>query len=118
MKPTDILLTDQVAVVTGGGGGIGRAIALAYAAVGADVVIADIVPERCEETAERVRELGRRALAVPTDVMDTEQVRTMIAKADAEFGRIDILVNNAGGVSGRPFLDQSERSWWWLLEIN
>ena len=65
MKASDISLTDQVAIVTGGGGGIGRAIALAYAEAGADVVIADIVPERCEETAARVREFGRRALPRP-----------------------------------------------------
>jgi len=117
MKP-DIQLTDQVAIVTGGGGGIGRAIALAYAGVGANLVIADIVPERCEETAERVRELGGRALAIPTDVMDTDQVRNVVAKADSEFGRIDILVNNAGGVSGRPFLEQSERSWRRHIDIN
>jgi NAD(P)-dependent dehydrogenase (short-subunit alcohol dehydrogenase family) len=118
MKQPDIQLTDQVAIVTGGGGGIGRAIALACASVGADVVIADIVPERCEETAARVREMGRRALAAPTDVMDTEQIRAMVEKADAEFGRIDVLVNNAGGVTGRPFLQQSERSWRRHIEIN
>ena len=62
-----MLLTDRVAVITGGGGGIGRAIALACASVGADVVIGDIIPERCEEVAARVREAGRRSLAVPTD---------------------------------------------------
>lgn len=118
MTPTDIMLTDQVAIVTGGGGGIGRAIALALASVGADVVIADIAPERCDETATRIREMGRRALAVPTDVMDTDQVRSMVEKADSEFGRIDILVNNAGGVSGRPFLEQSERSWRRHIDIN
>ncbi|MFT4046403.1 MAG: SDR family oxidoreductase [Solimonas sp.] len=112
------LLNDQVALVTGGGGGIGRAIALALAAVGADVAIADIVPERCEETAARVRELGRRALPVPTDVMDTAQVAALVARADERFGRIDILVNNAGGVGGRPFLEQSERSWRRHIDLN
>jgi NAD(P)-dependent dehydrogenase (short-subunit alcohol dehydrogenase family) len=111
-------LSGQVAIVTGGGGGIGRAIALCYAEAGADVVIADIIPERCEEAAARVRESGRRALAVPTDVMDTDQIRTLVAKADAAFGRIDILCNNAGGVSGRPFLEQSERSWRRHIDIN
>ena len=118
MKPSEIQLTDQVAIVTGGGGGIGRAIALGYAEAGADVVVADIIPERCEETAARVRERGRRALAAPTDVMDTDQVRAMVARAEAEFGRIDILCNNAGGVSGRPFLEQSERSWRRHIDIN
>ena len=118
MKPADILLTDQVAIITGGGGGIGRAIALAYAAVGADIVIGDIVPERCEETAARVREFGRRALAVATDVTDTNQIRALIDGAAQHFGRIDILVNNAGGVSGRPFLEQSERSWRRHVDLN
>jgi NAD(P)-dependent dehydrogenase (short-subunit alcohol dehydrogenase family) len=113
-----IQLTDQVAVVTGGGGGIGRAIALAFASVGADVVIGDIVPERCEETAARVRELGRKALAVPTDVMETAQILALIERAASEFGRIDILVNNAGGVSPRSFIDQSERSWRRHIELN
>jgi NAD(P)-dependent dehydrogenase (short-subunit alcohol dehydrogenase family) len=111
-------LTDQVAIVTGGGGGIGRAIALNLAAAGADIVIADIIPERCEETAARIREMGRRALPVPTDVSDTDQIRAMVEKADHSFGRIDILVNNAGGVSPKPFLQQSERSWRRLIDLN
>ena len=118
MSRPDIQLTDQVAVVTGGGGGIGRAIALAYASVGADVVIADIVPERCEETAARVRELGRRALGLPTDVTDVNQVGALIAAADKEFGRIDILVNNAGGTSYKPFLQTAERNWRRIIDLN
>src|SRR5580704_9801024 len=118
MKQPNILLTDQVAVVTGGGGGIGRAIALAYASVGAHVVIGDIIPERCEETAARVREMGRQALAVPTDVTDTNQIRALIDTADGHFKRIDILVNNAGGVSRKPFVEQSERSWRRLIDLN
>lgn len=112
------LLTGQVAIVTGGGGGIGRAIALAYAAAGADVAIADIIPERCEEVAARVREHGRRALAAPTDVMDTAQIRALIDKTSEQFGRIDVLVNNAGGVGKRPFLEQSERSWRRVIDLN
>jgi len=118
MKPNDILLTDQVAIVTGGGGGIGRGIALEMASVGADVVVVDIIPERCEEVAARVREMGRRALAVPADVMDSDQIRALVAKADETFGRIDILVNNAGGVTARRFLEQSERSWRRHIDIN
>jgi NAD(P)-dependent dehydrogenase (short-subunit alcohol dehydrogenase family) len=118
MDASDVLLTDQVAIVTGGGGGIGRAIALAFASVGADVAIGDIDPERCEETAERIRALGRRALPVPTDVMDTDQVRALVDRTATEFGRLDILVNNAGGVSGRPFVEQSERSWRKHIDLN
>jgi NAD(P)-dependent dehydrogenase (short-subunit alcohol dehydrogenase family) len=112
------LLTDQVAIVTGGGGGIGRAIALTFAAAGADVVIADIAPERCDETAARMKEYGRRGLPVPTDVMDTDQVRAAVEAAEKTFGRVDILVNNAGGVSGRPFIEQSERSWRKHIDLN
>jgi NAD(P)-dependent dehydrogenase (short-subunit alcohol dehydrogenase family) len=118
MNLADILLTDQVAVVTGGGGGIGRAIALGCASAGADVVIADIVPERCEETVARVRALGRRGLAVPTDVTHTDQIRALVETASQHFGRIDILVNNAGGVSAKPFLEQSERSWRRHIDLN
>ena len=118
MQPIDYHLTDQVAIVTGGGGGIGRAIALTLAQAGADIVIADIVPERCEEAVERVKELGRSALGVPTDVAQTDQVRAMIEQADKRFGRLDILVNNAGGVGRRPFLEQSEKSWRRHIDLN
>lgn len=111
-------LTGQAALVTGGGGGIGRAIALRLADAGADVAIADVVPERCEETAARVRDAGRRALAIPTDVMETEQIGAAIRQAHETFGRFDILVNNAGGVSRRDFIDQSERSWRRHIDIN
>lgn len=111
-------LDGQVALATGGGGGIGRAIVLALAAAGADVVVFDIIPERADEAANRVTELGRRGLAVAGDAMDSEALRQAIARTDAEFGRLDILVNNAGGVSARPFLEQSERSWRRHIEIN
>ena len=62
--------------------------------------------------------MGRAALAVPTDVCDTEQVRALIDSAASRFGRIDILVNNAGGVSPRPFIEQSERSWRRHIDLN
>ena len=113
-----ISLEGQVAFVTGAGGGIGRAIALRLAEAGADVALFEIVPERVEETAVRVRELGRRALPLVGDVMDAEALRTAVAQADAEFGRIDLLVNNAGGTAARPFLEQSERSWRRHIDIN
>ena len=111
-------LDGQVACVTGGGGGIGRAIALRLAEAGADVAVFEILPERAEEVAARVRELGRRALALPGDAMDADAIRAAMARTDAEFGRIDILVNNAGGVSARPFLEQGERSWRRHIDLN
>lgn len=113
-----ISLEGQVAFVTGGGGGIGRAIALRLAEAGADIVLFEIVPERADETAARIRELGNRVLPIVGDVMDTEALRAAIAQADGEFGRIDILVNNAGGTASRPFLEQSERSWRRHIDIN
>jgi len=111
-------LDGQVAIVTGGGGGIGRAIAISFARAGADVVIADSEPERCQEAAERIRELGRTALSFPTDVRHTDQVYAMVETAAAQFGRIDILVNNAGGTARKPFLEQSERSWRRHIDLN
>ncbi|HQQ07621.1 MAG TPA: SDR family oxidoreductase [Novosphingobium sp.] len=111
-------LDGQVAFVTAGGGGIGRAIALGLAEAGADVAVFEIVPERAEETAARIRELGREALAIPGDAMEAEAIRAAIAATDARFGRLDILVNNAGGVSARAFLEQSERSWRRHIDIN
>ncbi len=111
-------LSGQVALVTGGGAGIGRGIAVALAHAGADVVIAEIDLRRADQTAELVRAAGREALAVPTDVLDTDQVRAAVAAVDDRFGRLDILVNNAGGVSARRFLEQSERSWRRHIDIN
>lgn len=111
-------LDGKVAFVTGGGGGIGRAIALRLAEAGASVAVFDIIPERCAETIERIAERGCEGLAMPGDAMDADALRAAIAATDERFGRLDILVNNAGGVSGRPFLEQSERSWRKHIDIN
>lgn len=113
-----IRLDGQAAFVTGGGGGIGRAIAIRLAEAGADVAIYDIFPERAEEAAGCVRETGRRALAIAGDVMDGDALRAAVDRAADEFGRLDILANNAGGVSARPFLEQSERSMRKHIDIN
>lgn len=113
-----IRLDNQTAFVTGGGGGIGRAIAIRLAEAGADVAIFDIIAERAEESAERVRELGRQAFPITGDVMDSEALNTAIADTADCFGRLDILVNNAGGVAARPFLEQSERSMRKHIDIN
>jgi 3-oxoacyl-[acyl-carrier protein] reductase len=92
----DTHLTDRVAIVTGGGQGIGEGIAQKLAAEGSHVVVADQNGANAEACASRIRALGRRALAFPVDVSSWDQVRSMVDRAIAEFGRIDILVNNAG----------------------
>lgn len=111
-------LDGQMAFVTGGGGGIGRAIALSLASAGADVAVFDIDAGRAEEAAARIRERGSRALAIAGDAMDSEALRNAIESVDRAFGRLDVFVNNAGGVSGRPFLEQSERSWRRHIDLN
>lgn len=113
-----IRLDDQVAFVTGGGGGIGRAIAIRLAEAGAHVAVLDAIAERAEEATERVRGCGREGLALSADAMDSDALRAGIAATDNMFGRIDILVNNVGGVSARRFLDQNERSWRRHIDIN
>jgi 7-alpha-hydroxysteroid dehydrogenase len=111
-------LTDRVVIVTGAGKGIGRGIALGFAEAGADVVCAARTPADLEETAKGVRERGRRALAVPTDVTKTDQLERLVAATLAEFGRLDLLVNNAGGTGPRPALDTSEAYFEMALRMN
>ncbi len=111
-------MTDQVAVVTGAGRGIGQGIALAFAELGADVVCAARTEKEIEATAEKVRAFGRRALAVPTDVTDTAQLDALAARARETFGRIDVLVNNAGGYPPMAFLDTDVPSWEWCMKFN
>ncbi len=101
-------IDDQVAIVTGSGRGIGAGIALAYADAGADVVLSARTLSQLEETADKVRARGRRALVVPCDVLEAEQRQHLVEKAVDEFGRLDILVNNAGGWPPRPTLETSE----------
>jgi 3-oxoacyl-[acyl-carrier protein] reductase len=99
-------LEGKIAVVTGGARGIGGGIATAFAAEGADVVIADVLSEEAAaDVVAAIAASGRRSLYVRTDVSNEEQVRAMIEAAHAEFGRIDILVNDAGVVSQLAFED-------------
>jgi NAD(P)-dependent dehydrogenase (short-subunit alcohol dehydrogenase family) len=89
-------LKGKVAIVTGAGRGIGKAIALTLAEAGADITVAARTVEQIERTAEEIRKMGRRTLAVPTDVTKREQVASVVEQTVSLFGRIDILVNNAG----------------------
>lgn len=111
-------LTGKVAIVTGAGKGIGRGIALGFAEAGADVVCAARTPADLEETAKGVRERGRRALTVPTDVTKTDQLERLVDATLEEFGRLDLLVNNAGGTGPRPALDTSEAFFEAALRMN
>jgi gluconate 5-dehydrogenase len=97
-------LWGKVAVVTGGASGLGRGMALGLAEAGADIVVADINQEGAEETCGQIEALGRRALAVKTDVTREADVRRMAKRAAGITGRIDVLVNNAGigGPGGPP----------------
>lgn len=87
---------DRVALVTGAGSGIGRAIVVALAQEGADVVVNDALGDRADATVAEIRSSGRRAQAAPGDVASEDAVREIVRKAVATFGRIDLLVNNAG----------------------
>lgn len=98
-------VTDQVAIVTGAGRGIGAATAVALAEAGADVVVSSRTEKQLERVAERVRAAGRRALVVPADLSDTEAVAGLAQAAYDEFARIDTVVNNVGGTFPNAFLD-------------
>jgi NAD(P)-dependent dehydrogenase (short-subunit alcohol dehydrogenase family) len=112
-------LTDKVAVVTGGGRGIGRAIALALAREGADVVVAGEAMPPLEEAAREIKTAGRRGLAILMDLLDQESPRRMVERALEEFGRIDILVNNAGAEGPiRNVAEMDLPGWNELLAVN
>ena len=103
-------LADRVAVVTGAGSGIGRAIACTFAAEGAIVVVDDVAGARSRETVDAMGAAGARARAVEADVSDSSAVRAMFAEVEREFGRVDILVNNAGiGSSGGQTREETAR---------
>ena len=108
----------HVAIVTGGGRGIGRATALELARLGADVVIAELDSANAERTAKEVKALGRRALALPVDVTKLADLHTLVERARAEYGRIDVLVNNAGIYRAAATLDVTEEHWDAVLTIN
>jgi NAD(P)-dependent dehydrogenase (short-subunit alcohol dehydrogenase family) len=110
-------LEGQVAVITGGGSGIGQAIAYRFAKEGAAVVAADLVPERAEATAKTIVDSGGRAIGVKADVAKEADVAAMIAAAVKAFGQVDILVNNAGLSRGGDVTTISEETWDLNLDI-
>ena len=118
-------LKGRVALVTGASRGIGKALALRLAREGADVVIAaksehstELLPGSIYDSAKEVEALGRRALAVPTDVRNEEMVRALIERTIAEFGRIDIVINNAGAIWTQPVLNTPPKKFDLMMHVN
>jgi 3-oxoacyl-[acyl-carrier protein] reductase len=111
-------LENQIAVVTGAGRGIGRAIALKFAAEGADVVCVSRTQENSDKVAAEIRALGRKAWAQAVDVADANAVAAAAEKILAECGRVDILVNNAGVTRDNLLMRMSEAEWDVVLNTN
>ncbi len=114
------MLTGQVALVTGGGRGIGRAIALALATEGAAVAVAARSENQLAETVTQVEQRGGCAAAFPMDVTDSQGVQSMVAQIEKTLGPVDLLVNNAamGGESVGPVAETDATAWWRVIEVN
>ena len=112
-------LADRVAIVTGSGRGIGKAIALKLAEVGATVVINDIgEPEPMESVANEIRAMGRQSTVIPADVSSSQDVTSLVEQTMAAYGRIDILVNNAGIARDQLLMRMSDENWDRVLNVN
>ena len=102
MSTEEYRVDDKVAIVTGAVRGIGRAIALTLAGAGADIAVVDILSKELEQTAEEIRKLGHKALAITTDVSQEDQVKQMVEQTVSGLGKIDILCNNVGVFMFKP----------------
>jgi len=111
-------LKDKTAIITGSRRGIGRAIALALAGEGANVVVSDISEEDCLKVVSEIDLAGGRAIAMKCDVSVKAEVQDMIARTIAEFGKVDILVNNAMQSTIKPFVRLTEEEWSLVLDVN
>jgi NAD(P)-dependent dehydrogenase (short-subunit alcohol dehydrogenase family) len=111
-------LNGKVALVTGGGRGIGRACAIALAEAGAEVAVCSRTAEEINEVADDLRAIGRRSLAVVCDVTDAAQVRRMADEVTGQFGAVEILINNAGLGRSHRFVDHPDDLWHQTLAIN
>jgi len=112
------LYQNKVAIVTGAGRGLGKAIAIALARRGTHVVVADINWDNAQKVADEIRDSGSQAVAVKTDVTDQGQVENMVAICLKTFGRIDILVNNAGITAPTPLVEITLEEWERMMAVN
>lgn len=104
-------LWDRVAIVTGGGRGIGRAVALALAAEGCDVALAARTQSELDAVRAEVEQLGRRAIAVVCDVTSAEDVQALVERTVGELGGVHVVINNAGGVCRKPLVENTVEDW-------
>ena len=111
-------LSGRTALVTGGGRGIGKAIALGLAEAGADVIVASRKREACEATVGEIEAIGRRAWAIPSDLSKLDDAERLVETALDRAGRIDILVNNAAFAWGAPMLDHRPEDWDRVFDLN
>ena len=109
-------LSDKVAIVTGASRGLGRAISLALAQEGADLVLAD--KDSTDQTAELVQDIGRKALPIRLDIRNMTDVDNMISRTLKQFGKVDILVNNAGVFIAANVVDMTEQEWDLVVDVN
>ena len=114
----EIALSGKVALVTGAGRGIGKAIALALAKAGADVCVTARTESQINQTAEEIRQMGRKALAVPADATNAAAVASVVEKTVAELGGLQILVNNAGMEMPKTLMDTSEAEYNTVMDTN
>jgi NAD(P)-dependent dehydrogenase (short-subunit alcohol dehydrogenase family) len=112
-------LAGKVVLLTGATGGIGRAMAEAFATAGASLILTSIEAEACEVLADELRRTGRAALAIPCDVRDPTALARLVAKGMSAFGRIDVLLANAGIVSHTgPLAEVDDAAWEWAFDVN
>lgn len=111
-------LTGKVAIVTGGGRGLGQQIAEGFAEAGANVVVCSRKPEACEEVSEQLRKIGVESFALKCDVTNPDDVKNVVEKTMERFGRIDILVNNSGASWGAPVEEMPLEAWHKVMNVN
>jgi NAD(P)-dependent dehydrogenase (short-subunit alcohol dehydrogenase family) len=118
LEALEVSLVNRVALVTGPGSGLGKAMATAFAQSGADLILVDINLPSIEKTGEEVSAVGRKWVAYGADVSRKNEVEDVVKRAVEKFGRIDILVNNAGIIIRKPTLEFTENDWDLVIDVN